>query len=67
MKLGDLEGTPKEIKDFFENSGLRVSDYFQPPEKPIHGCWVFMPAIILLGVLSHQVIQRAARPGAAEG
>ena len=48
MKLGDLEGTPKEIKDFFENTGLNLSDYFQPPDKPIHSAWLYVPAIIVV-------------------
>jgi hypothetical protein len=48
MKLGDLEGTPEEIKDFCENTGLNLSDYFQPPDKPIHSAWVYVPAIIVV-------------------
>ena len=48
MKLGDLEGTPEEIKDFFENNGLALNDYFQPPDKPIHPAWLFIPTIIVV-------------------
>ncbi|MCP9841359.1 hypothetical protein KBY93_12045 [Synechococcus sp. J7-Johnson] len=48
MKLGDLEGTPKEIEDFFENNGLNLNDYFQPPDKPIHSAWLYVPAIIVV-------------------
>ena len=48
MKLGDLEGTPEEIKDFFENNGLALNDYFQPPDKPIHPAWLLIPAIIVV-------------------
>lgn len=48
MKLGHLEGTPEEIRDFFADNGLDVNDYFQPPDKPIHSAWLFVSAIAVV-------------------
>ncbi len=35
MKIGKMEGTPEEIRDFFQNNGLSIEDYLEKPEKPI--------------------------------
>lgn len=48
MKFGHLEGTPEEIRDFFENNGLDANNYFQPVERPIHTAWLVAPAVVVL-------------------
>lgn len=48
MKLHNVEGTPEEISDFFQNNGLNLLDYFQAPEKPISMSWVIVPGALAL-------------------
>uniref|UniRef100_UPI003C7DE40A hypothetical protein n=1 Tax=Pseudomonas veronii TaxID=76761 RepID=UPI003C7DE40A len=48
MKIGQLEGTQEEIKGFFEDHGLKVSDYFQPIETSLHYFWIVLPGILLV-------------------
>lgn len=48
MKIGGVEGTQEEIKGFFEDHGLKVSDYFQPIEKQFHYLWMVLPGILLV-------------------
>ncbi|MGY2295029.1 hypothetical protein ACW9H7_06075 [Pseudomonas yamanorum] len=55
MKIGQLEGTQEEIKGFFEDHGLKVSDFFQPIETKLHYFWIILPGVLLvifLGCLS---------------
>lgn len=47
MKLGKAEGTPEEIKDFFENHGLNPEDYFEKTESPLHWKWIAIPGSIV--------------------
>ena len=35
MKIGEMEGTPEEIRDFCQNNGLNIEDYLEKPEKPL--------------------------------
>ena len=35
----------KEIRDFFQNSGLKIEDYLNRPEKPLSTVLFIMPAI----------------------
>ncbi len=63
MKLGKAEGTPEEIKDFFENHGLNPEDYFDKTEIPLHPKWVAIPGSavaisVLLLVLFDNVSQK---------
>ena len=52
MKLGKAEGTPEEIKDFFENHGLNPGDYFEKAENPLDWKWIAIPgAIVAISVL----------------
>src|SRR3990170_7426003 len=46
MKFGPMEGSPKEIKDFFQDNGLRASDYLIVPEAPIRAKWFVVPGTI---------------------
>ncbi len=42
MKIGKggIEGTQKEVTDFFQNNGLRVSDFLTKPEPKIKGVYI---------------------------
>lgn len=46
MKLGPMEGTPDEVKDFAENLGLNLKDYVTPKKQSI--VWVVVPAFLFL-------------------
>lgn len=53
MKLGRVEGTPEEVRDFFVNNGLQISDYLERPEEPLAKIWLVVPAIsLVVGLLS---------------
>jgi len=58
MKIGKMEGTTEEIRDFFENNGLKIEDYLEKPEKPLSHFLFIVPSclyvisIILLSVIS---------------
>lgn len=56
MKIGGVEGTPEEIRNTFENHGLRIEDYLVKPEAPLSNVWVAVPAIGLLFVVISQVL-----------
>jgi len=47
MKLGKAEGTPEEIKNFFENHGLNPADYFEKTENPLHWKWIAIPVSVV--------------------
>ena len=46
MKLHNMEGTPQEICDFFQNNGLNMADFFTVPEKPMSVAWVILPGVL---------------------
>jgi len=57
MKIGKMEGTPREIRDFCENNGLVIEDYLEKTEKPINrylfigpSCF-YVASIILLATV----------------
>jgi len=55
MKFGPVEGTSEEIKNFFQDNGLKATDYFAPPESPITTIWFVIPSacvVVALGVLT---------------
>jgi peptidoglycan/LPS O-acetylase OafA/YrhL len=47
MKYGGFEGSPEEISNFFENQGLRPSDYLDLPEARLQRRWLVIPAVII--------------------
>lgn len=51
MKFGNLEGSPEEIKDFYQNNGLNVFDYLEKPESPLATIWLVIPSLISVGTL----------------
>jgi hypothetical protein len=46
MKLGRVEGTPEEIRDIFQNNGLKLEEYLEKPESPMAVRWLVIPAIM---------------------
>lgn len=58
MKYGDeIEGTPEEIRDFFQNYGLNIEEYLEKSEKPLSrylficpSCLYVVPIILLTTV-----------------
>ena len=48
MKLGKMEGTPEEIRDFFQNNGLNIEDYLEKPDTPISRIWFVISAILIV-------------------
>jgi len=55
MKLGDIEGTPEEVKDLFESNGLTLSEYLVKPDVPLKKVWLILPSTVLVacfGVLT---------------
>lgn len=45
MKIGGMEGTPQEIRDTFENHGLRLEDYLEKPAEPLPNRWLIVPSV----------------------
>ena len=52
MKFGPVEGTSEEIKNFFQDNGLKAKDYFVPPESPIATVWLFVPSVCVVFALA---------------
>jgi peptidoglycan/LPS O-acetylase OafA/YrhL len=48
MKLGKVEGSPQEIRNFIQDSGLNVQDYLERPEKKLGAIWFVLPSSIVL-------------------
>lgn len=64
MKVGTVEGTPQEIKDFFINQGLQLSDYLEKPDEPLKKRWLTIPAILLVVTLVLLVVLSSIPKGA---
>lgn len=47
MKIANLEGTTEEIKNFFQDNGLKAENFFEPAEKPIRTLWLVTPAVLV--------------------
>lgn len=52
MKIANLEGTTDEIKNFFQDNGLKAENFFEPAEKPIKTRWLVTPAVFVLITLA---------------
>ncbi len=48
MKIGNVEGSPQEITDFFENNGLDLSALIELPPNDVHWRWVAIPTALTL-------------------
>ena len=51
MKIGNIDGTPKEIRDLFEGSNLQLTDYIEAPLQPSPKRWIIAPAVLFAVVL----------------
>lgn len=51
MKIGNTEGTPEEIKDFFQNNSLNIIDYLEKPEQPLKPVWFIVPVSLVIAAL----------------
>ncbi len=52
MKFGPVEGTSEEIKNFFQDNGLKAADFFTPPEPPIKTIWFLIPGLVVVCALA---------------
>lgn len=63
MRLGPIEGTKEEITGFFQDNGLKASDYFQTAEAPIGTIWLVIPALCIVGALGALTLLEALKQG----
>lgn len=54
MKLGPMEGSPEEIKNFFQDNGLRAADYLAVPGAPIaiRTVWFVVSGVVVVSALA---------------
>jgi hypothetical protein len=52
VKIANLEGTTEEIKNFFQDNGLKAENFFEPAEKPIRTLWLVTPAVLVFIALA---------------
>jgi hypothetical protein len=63
MKFGkQMEGSPEEIRDFFQNNGLNITDYIERPELPLKPIWFIVPVCLILLSLSCLTLLAPLRP-----
>ena len=63
MKFGkQMEGSPEEIRDFFQNNGLNITDYIERPESPLKPIWFIVPVCLILLSLSCLTLLAPLRP-----
>lgn len=55
-KNSEIEGTPQEIHDLFQNNGMDLNAFFITP-KPVHTGWVLAPIGIWIILLCFGVFQ----------
>lgn len=60
MKVGEVEGSPQEIHDFFNNNGMDLSDYISAPMKKR---WLMLPVVISVLVLACNALGQVYYPG----
>ena len=47
MKLGPFDGSMEEVRNLFENHGLRIEDYIEKPPAQLKTKFLIMPAVVL--------------------
>lgn len=62
MKLANLEGTTEEIKNFFQDNGLKAENFFEPAETPIHTGWLVLPGVLVFIALTTLTLLQSATP-----
>ncbi len=48
MKIGNLEGSPQEIRDLIVNNDLNIEDYLQQPQSPLKLVWIIVPVCLVI-------------------
>jgi len=48
MKVGPVDGTAQEVRDLFENHGLKLEDYLEKPPSPLKARFLIIPALVFL-------------------
>jgi hypothetical protein len=56
MKLGNIEGTPRQIRDVLKDQGLKFEDYFVPPPKPTNPRWVIVAALTYVATITVVIV-----------
>ena len=46
MKIGPVDGSVKECRDFFENNGLNLDDYIEKPPAPLKTRYIVIPSVL---------------------
>jgi tellurite resistance protein TehA-like permease len=46
VKIGNLEGTPEEIRDLFIATDTQLADYLEKPEDPLKPIWLIVPVLL---------------------
>lgn len=62
MKLANLEGTPEEIKNFFQDNGLKAENFFEPADSPIQTRWLVAPGVFTFIALAVLTLFQGATP-----
>jgi hypothetical protein len=62
MRLGKVVGSPKEIRNLIEDSGLKIPDYLEKPERQIGTIWFIVPPAIVLIAATISVLIPAIGP-----
>ncbi|MEW5802311.1 MAG: hypothetical protein AB1847_09425 [bacterium] len=48
MKISNIEGSPKEIKDFCARFNLDIKDLIEKPKKEVNKVWIIIPSVVFL-------------------
>lgn len=62
MKLANLEGTTEEIRNFFQDNGLKAENFFEVVESPIRTRWLVTPGILIFIALAVLTLFQGATP-----
>lgn len=62
MKMGNMEGSPEEIKDFYQENDLNIAEYIEKPENPLKPIWLIVPAIIFALSFSYLTLSAPQSP-----
>ncbi len=62
MKIANLEGTTEEIKNFFQDNGLKAESFFEPAETPIGTVWLVVPGVLVFIALATLTLLQSAAP-----
>ncbi len=61
MKIGNTEGTPEEIRDFYQNNGLNIADYVEKPEQPLKTIWFVVPVCLVVIALLYLTLSASTQ------